>query len=610
MLDHAPLNPAAANADATLPRPEYPRPGFARADWMCLNGTWGFEVDAGNSGLERGLLDRPLAGTITVPFCPESELSGVGERDFLRAVWYRREVEVPAAWQGRRVLLHFGAVDYDATVWIDGKPVYDHRGGAVGFQVDLGGTVSAGKTFTLVVRARDPHDRPYPKGKQSDRYGPHGCHYPRTTGIWQSVWMEPVADAAFARPRVTPDLGNGAFHLTLPLNARSSAGLRVRASLGDGLATAECDVRDLAPSLTLVVPPEQVRPWSPGDPHLYGLTLELLRDGDAIDVVHSYAGLRGLTLDGKAFRINGKSVFQRLVLDQGYYPDGILTAPTDAALEADIRLSMEAGFNGARLHQKVFEERFLYHADRIGYLCWGEFPDWGSGAAVTGLPTPGPEYVAQWVECVRRDYNHPCLVGWCPTNEQWHPKTDRITDLDDVMRGMFLVAKAVDPTRPVLDSSGWVHRVYESDIYDGHDYEQDPAKLAARYARFPADGPPHWTHQSGPTFDPKVPHNDVPYRGQPYFVSEFGGVWWNPDADRAADSWGYGARPTSEEEVLGRIEGLCAALLGHPHMFGYCYTQLTDVYQEENGIYRFDRSTKLDMDRVRAAQAKKAAIED
>ena len=593
------------------PRPEYPRPQFARADWQCLNGPWQFEIDYGNSGLQRGLRDRPLSGEITVPFCPESELSGVGHVDFMRAVWYRREIEVPGAWRGRRVLLHFQAIDYDATIWCDGKTVGRHRGGATPITCDLGDV--GGQTVTVVARARDLHDGPAPRGKQSDKYANHGCHYTRTTGIWQTVWMEPVPTPALRRPRVTPDLANGAFHVEQPIDSPHRAdmsGLRYSATLTDGgdeVCRAECAVADFSPRLTLPIPAHERRPWSIDDPHLYDLKLELLdAGGNVLDAAESYAGLRSVTIDGRAIKINGKSVFQRLVLDQGYYPDGILTAPSDEALVRDIELSMAAGFNGARLHQKVFEERFLYHADRMGYLCWGEFPDWGCMAgAPPERPLPGPTYVTQWLECLERDYNHPSLVGWCPMNEQTQPEYGVITDLDDVIRGMYLATKAFDLTRPVLDASGWVHRVPETDVYDSHDYEQDPAKFKENHAGLARDEP--LVNTIGQSWN-------TPYAGQPYFVSEFGGIWWNPEAAAADEgqSWGYGARPKTEAEFLDRFDGLCAVLLQDPKMFGYCYTQLTDVYQEQNGVYRFDRRPKVDeagMRRIRDAQQRPAAIE-
>ena len=323
-----------------------------------------------------------------------------------------------------------------------------------------------------------------------------------------------------------------------------------------------------------------------------------------VDFANSYAGLRSITIDGKAIKINGTVIFQRLVLDQGYYPDGILTAPTDEALCHDIQLSMDAGFNGARLHQKVFEERFLFHADQMGYIVWGEFPDWGcSGRGpVEDHQQPTSSYITQWLEAITRDYSHPSIVGWCPLNETWQPLTDRITTLDDVTRGMFLAVKALDRTRPVLDTSGYSHRVPEVDIYDCHDYEQDPAKFARTHSGL-AEGKPFLNTSDGKPIS-------VPYKGQPYFVSEFGGIWWRAaGGESAKDSWGYGNRPKTIEEYYQRFNDLCGILLDNPLMFGYCYTQLTDVYQEQNGIYTFDRQSKFDLTRIRASQQRRAAIE-
>jgi hypothetical protein len=298
--------------------------------------------------------------------------------------------------------------------------------------------------------------------------------------------------------------------------------------------------------------------------------------------------------------INGKSVFQRLVLDQGYYPDGILTAPSDEALIDDIRLSMEVGFNGARLHQKVFEERFLYHADRMGYLCWGEFGDWGIDR--TAVPST---YVTQWLEALHRDFSHPSIVGWCGLNETWESITDRVSGLNDLTHAFFLAAKAIDPTRPVLDASGYSHRVPETDIYDCHDYDQNPQTLRERHARtvdnavFLNTG---WRPDMGKEWS-------VPYRGQPFFVSEFGGAKWNPDAAEGDASWGYGDRPKTIDEFYDRFDALCTALLENPAHFGYCYTQLTDVFQEQNGLFFFDRRAKFDAKRLHAVQTNRAAIE-
>jgi len=407
---------------------------------------------------------------------------------------------------------------------------------------------------------------------------------------------------------VTPDWRGGGFVLEQGVTG-ARAGLTVRATVshrGERVAMAEEPAGWPGARLQLTIAPGKRRAWSVADPHLYDLAIELrTADGTVVDHARSYAGLRSLAIDGTTILINDEPVFQRLVLDQGYWADGLMTAPTDAALVRDITLSQQAGFNGARLHQKVFEERFLYHADRLGYLCWGEFPDWGTGlnVVVDDHVQPAATYVAQWLEEIERDYSHPSIIGWCPLNETAHHLDDRITGLDDLTRAMFLATKQADRTRPVLDASGTSHRVAESDVYDSHDYEQDPVKFRANHAgtaegrplvNVPGDARRRWS---------------VPYGGQPYFVSEFGGIWWNPKAKAGEDSWGYGQRPKDVEEFHARFAGLCDVLLDHEKMFGYCYTQLTDTFQEQNGIYGFDRSAKFDVQRIRAVQTRIAAIE-
>lgn len=600
----------------TIPRLEYPRPQFFRPEWLNLNGEWQFEIDAGDSGLERGLLDQPLSGRILVPFCPESKLSGIEHVDFMPAVWYRREVVVPSTWVNHRILLHFQAVDYDATVWVNGQEIGRHRGGFTPFTCDLSDLAHAGESITIVVRARDPRFDPMPRGKQTRDFGNSGCLYTRTTGIWQTVWLERVPDVYCLRPRITPDVSNHRFHLEIPLNI-NRAGYTVRATIADGrgktergeIATVEVPAGyDRTPQLDLNIASRRVRLWQPGDAHLYVITLTLLdENGSVVDSVTCYAGLRSIAVDGNRILINGKPVFQRLVLDQGYYPEGILTAPSDEALENDIKLSLAAGFNGARLHQKVFEERFLYHADRLGYIVWGEFPDWGSaefGPAHDHQRLPAT-YIAQWLEAIQRDYSHPSIVGWCPLNETWQALTDRMTDLDDGMRALFLATKALDLTRPILDTSGYAHRIPEADVYDSHDYEQNPEKFKVTHGLMENWRP--FENRMGPD---NLRVMSLPYHNQPYFVSEFGGIWWNPFPKPGEDSWGYGNRPKSSEEFYTRFEALCHILLENPGMFGYCYTQLTDVFQEQNGIYAFDRTPKFDMERLWNVQRQTAAYEN
>ncbi len=604
-----------------IPKPEHPRPQFFRPDWITLNGSWQFEVDTADSGLERGLRTAELADSILVPFAPESEASGGGNTDFLEAVWYRRTVTVPADWAGRRVILHFGAVDHDATVWVNDVEVVRHRGGFTSFDADItaalavgaGGSGGAdGGEATIVVRARDTRHGPQARGKQAREFANHDCVYTRTTGIWQSVWLEAVPEVHLQRGAVTPNLGDGSFVVGLPVT-QNRPGWTATAILADAAgevvsASTRVDL-DRAPSVTLTVPTGRVRPWSTEDPHLYDLTLTLTDDtGAEVDRVQSYTGLRSISIDGLAVKINGQQVFQRLVLDQGYWPESLMTSPSDEALRADIELSLAAGFNGARLHQKVFEERFYFHADRLGYLVWAEFGDWGAslGGIDTDHQQPTASFVAQWLDVLRRDRNHPSIIGWCPLNETHQRLHDRITQLDDVTQAMFWASRLADPSRPVLDASGYSHRVAETDVWDSHDYEQDPERFAANQAGL-ASGHPYANRHGGAEIS-------QPYAGQPYFVSEFGGIWWNPDALDAdgrvrTESWGYGDRVRDEEGFHARFEGLTGVLLDDPQMFGYCYTQLTDVFQEENGIYRFDRSDKLDVERVRKAQQRPAAYE-
>ena len=590
-----------------IPRSEYPRPQFVRSEWLCLNGEWLFEIDSGDSGFERGLVQKELKDRIIVPFCPESEISGIHHTDFMNAVWYRRVVMIPPGWTGKRVLLHFQAVDYDATVWVNGIEIGRHRGGFTPFTCDLKGIASPGESIAIVVRARDYNHQPQPRGKQTQRYQNYGCMYTRTTGIWQTVWLEPVPETYLGRPRLTPDVTHATFQLTQPIhNNRSGITLRARLSdLQGEVCQARCDAGfDMAPNLVLSIPEQRRRLWSPGDPFLYGLEIELLDNaGNQIDQLTSYAGLRSVAIEGKAIKLNGQPVFQRLVLDQGFYPDGILTAPSDKALQQDIELSQAAGFNGARLHQKVFEERFLYHADRLGYLVWGEFADWGSSGygAPDNHQQPGATYITQWLEVVQRDYSHPCIIGWCPLNESAQTIGDQITVLDDVTRGMFLATKAMDATRPVLDASGYSHRIPEADVYDCHDYEQNPAVFKERQAGINKDQP----FVNGPKDKPW----SIPYHGQPFFVSEFGGTWWNADIKPGETSWGYGRAVENLDEFYQRFAGLCHTLLDDESMFGYCYTQLTDVYQEQNGIYTFHRMPKFDLARLAEIQRRQAAIE-
>ncbi len=585
----------------TIPRSEYPRPQFVRDSWLNLNGQWAFEIDTGDSGRARGLIDGNLSGKITVPFCPESKLSGVEHVDFMNAVWYSREVEIPADWSGQRVWLHFGAADYDTTVWIAGKEVGRHRGGWTSFSFEITQAVEAGKTVKLVIRCRDYTKGNQPRGKQCHEFESFGCFYTRTTGIWQTVWLEATPMVYLKRPRITPDVAGKRFRIEQDVsNNPVGSTIRVTASFaGEQVAQAETSAEtDFAPMLDVVIPDDKVKLWGPGEPNLYDLLIEFLdADGKVIDQATSYAGLRSIAIDGRKVKINGKTVFQRLVLDQGHYPDGILTASSDEALKKDIELAMAVGFNGARLHEKVWEERFLYHADKLGFLVWSEFGDCGFD-----LDDPPVAMVAEWIDAIRRDFNHPSIIGWCGLCETIAAIEDKLDGMEDLMRAMFLAAKTADPTRPVLDTSGGSHRIAETDVYDHHDYAQDPKDFEGGL-----DGNLAMLHHplTGRGGGKAV---SLPHAGQPFFFGEMGGTWWDPKA-KDDEGWGYGNKPESEEAYYERFELLCNSLLDDPGIFGYCWTQIVDVFQECNGIYYFDRTPKFDAERLRKVQTRQAAIE-
>ena len=568
-----------------IPRPEYPRPQFERADWINLNGVWTFAFDFGLSGEHAG---RSLASSrgfereILVPFCPESALSGVEYRDFIPCLWYHRKWTVPEGWKSRRILLHFGGVDYASEVFIDGRSAGRHEGGTVSFCHDVTAFVTPGREHDLVVRAADDlRSGLQPAGKQCPVFRSRGCHYTRTTGIWQTVWAEAVAPCGLKAVHLVPDLDGAAFAITPEYHA-ARRGLTLRAAIQDEAgANAEIEV-PAAPGVPFRLPAPGARAWSPHDPHLYRFLFQV-RDGAAVlDEVRSYGGLRKVHIEGDQLFLNNEPLFLRFVLDQGFYPDGIWTAPSDAALKRDIELALQAGFNGARLHQKVFEERFHYWADRLGYLTWGESASWGCSPS---NPAAAQRFLSEWREIVVRDRNHPSLIAWTPWNE-----TGNIADAAQHRRTQiesYELTKALDPTRPVNDASGFTH--VRTDLWTVHNYEQNPAALKRLLTPTPERGV--WRN---------LPERDAPYAGQPYLIDEFGGIRWIPPARQpfADDSWGYGDAPRSLAEFYERLEGLVDAILSQPHVRGFCYTQLTDVEQEQNGIYQYDRSAKFDPARL------------
>ena len=583
----------------TIPRSEYPRPQFVRDNWLNLNGEWEFFNDLSASGVDREIWkNEKFDAKITVPFCPESDLSGIGYKDFMPSVWYAKNIEVTEKQLEGRVIIHFGACDYKTTLYVNGKVAGTHVGGYTSFAFDITELLTAGVNRVVVHALDDVRTGKQPGGKQSSKSYSYGCYYTRTTGIWQTVWLEYLPKTYIANVKVNAtDLG-GKVLLETKLNEYcKNAELKVKVTLDGEIVADEC----FALSGTVTAQSfdvSKIKLWAAGEPNLYDVVYTLVVDGKEVDSVSSYFGIRRIDIDGFHVRINGKSVFQRLILDQGFYPDGIYTAPTDEALKHDIELSMNIGFNGARLHEKVFEERFLYYADKMGYLVWGEYPNWGLNHSD---PMVLHTYIPEWLESVERDYNHPSIIGWCPYNETPDGQ------LDSNISAVYLATKAVDSTRPVIDTSGWRH-IGKTDIFDVHNYNQDANFFRELKAKHLAGEPfvNDMNIKRGFTYDGK----------SPYMISEYGGIKWIPQMDDSNDrkvSWGYGNAPKTMEEFIERYCGITSAIMDIPTIMGFCYTQLTDVEQEQNGLYFYNRELKFPKemyDRIKATNTAKAAIEE
>jgi beta-galactosidase/beta-glucuronidase len=542
----------------TIARDEYPRPMLRRRDWMSLNGEW--EFGAG----EQQVFDR----TITVPFCPQSELSGIGDTNPGDVVWYRRTFEAPRA---ERLLLHFGAVDYRATVWVNGEEVATHEGGHTPFSADIS-AVLRDSDNEVVVRAEDPlADRTTPRGKQYWTARPESIFYTATIGIWQPVWLEPLPERSLADLRIDPDPDAGAVTVRMQADGRKQVSVTLDGEeVGHWSGTQDSCRIELA----------RVARWSPEAPNLYSVEATLFdRAGRESDRVSSHFGLRKVeTREGK-FWLNGEPYFQRLVLDQGYFPGGLLTAPSDSALRRDIELAKSLGFNGARKHQKIEDPRWLYWADRLGFLVWEEMPNFHQHS-----PAAERRLAAEWEQAVLRDRSHACIVAWVPVNESFGLQSVSPEVAVRFLEGLYHFTHDLDGTRPVISNDGWEHT--HTDLCTLHDYNPAHA-LKRRYGRtYTALDP---SAHPKPLFLP-----GYEYRGEPLLVSEFGGI-------ALARSGGFGwSEVESTDELVDVYREMIEALTQPGPVEGFGYTQLCDVEQERNGLLTFDRRPKVDLGTLRS----------
>jgi beta-galactosidase/beta-glucuronidase len=582
----------------------HPRPQLVRGEWDDLCGAWQFAYDNADEGLAGGWhqLDEPFDLTITVPYPPESKLSGIHDTGYHPVIWYRREIAVPSLSAGQRLLLHFGAVDYAATVWANGARVGEHTGGHTPFTCDVTDSLSPGAGgLALVVRAEDqPLDVSQPRGKQDWEEDPHDIWYHRTSGIWQPVWLETVPATHVVELQWTPDIPGARVRAEVRLNRTPDQplSLRIVLSMDDKtLAEHVVSVTEKFTATDISIPVlrherDRVRVlWRPKTPNLVDAQVQLLDSSSAADQVSSYFGLRSVGVEDGHFLLNGKSVYLRSVLAQGYWPESHLAAPDASALKREVELIKKLGFNAVRIHQKVEDPRFLYWCDRLGLLVWGEMAN-----AFTFDTRAVERLTREWVEVLRRDRSHPSIVTWVPMNESW--------GIDDVATepaqqgfatALYHLTKAIDPTRPVISNDGWEHT--ESDIWSVHDYAPRGDQIRHRY------GTAEKVEQllsRGRVNNRKVLLPGAVGRGQPVMLTEFGGVRF--DRSGGKKGWGY-SEVRTPETLVERLNELVGAVLDSPVLSGFCYTQLTDTEQEQNGLLTESREPKAPIAKIRRAIA-------
>ncbi len=567
-----------------------------RAEWVSLDGEWDFSIDARAEVALPALVN--WNAKIVVPFSPETSASGIGNTGFYCVAWYRRSFTTGWLGGGKRLLLHFGAVDYKATIWVNGVEVCTHQGGYTPFTVDVTEVLRGEGAQELVVRAEDdPADLAKPRGKQDWKLDPHSIWYPRTTGIWQTVWMEVVPPTYLELIRWASNLERWeiGFEAHIRGNLEPGCRLTVRMHAGDQvladdsyslisgevhrrIALSDPGIDDYRNSLL----------WSPTAPTIIDVEIEL-RDpeGAVIDAVKSYTALRSIAIQGDRFILNGRPMTLRLVLDQGYWPETGLTAPDEDALFRDVLLAKNMGFNGVRKHQKIEDPRFLYWADHLGLLVWEEMP-----SAYRYTQRSVERLTSEWIEVIKRDISHPCIVAWVPFNESWGvPDLPESSAQRNYVQALYHLTKTLDPTRPVIGNDGW--ESVATDIIGIHDYDDKPERLARRYGSDDIEARLLKSERPGGRM---LLLGEPATTRQPIVLTEFGGI---ARTDKKGD-WGYSSSETAAD-FLERYSALLETVRSLPALAGFCYTQFTDTYQEANGLLFADRNPKAPFEDLWAA---------
>ncbi|MEK4667886.1 glycoside hydrolase family 2 protein [Niallia sp. FSL R7-0271] len=568
----------------------HPNPQFRREEWFSLDGKWDFAFDDEKEGEKNKWYEKFPKGTvIEVPFTYETKASGIHQTEHHEIVWYERTFNIKDL--EKHPILHFEGVDYEAFIYVNGKLAAQHQGGYHAFSVNLQGKVHIGEN-KLSVKVYDSKDCSQPRGKQRWREENFGCWYVQTTGIWKSVWLEYVSPIYIEHAKITPLFDEQEIQIeidtkNLPIE---SDGYRVEAKIlfdGRFINSFTANIIDGSASLQGSVlerkDPWTMKPWSPENPHLYDLQLHLYKGNELLDTVHSYFGMRKISIEGNKILLNNRELYQRLILDQGYWQDSDMTPPSTEALEEDIQKVLELGYNGVRKHQKVEDSRFLYLADKYGLLVWVEV---GSTYAFNDVAVKN--FSQEWMEIVKQNYNHPSVITWVPFNESWGVHDIHVNRKQQAFtESIYYMTKTYDQMRPVITNDGWEHTI--SDIITLHDYEEFGKAFTKRY-----ENKEHVLSnkmQFNKDFYPFA--ENYAYKGQPIIISEFGGI-----AFQTEEGWGYGNQVKDEEAFFKRFEEIHYAIQDLDYVVGYCYTQLTDVQQELNGLLTIDRKPKVSVSRV------------
>lgn len=585
---------------------DYPRPQFVRTDWENLNGTWDFGFDDKNCGeQERWFEDFKGEQKIQVPFTYETKLSGIQDETRHDYIWYKRTVQVDGSkLEKNNYVIHFEGSDFVTKLWVNGQYAGSHRGGYARFSFDVTSLVKDGEN-ELVVKVEDSFDIQQPRGKQRWLDDNFGCWYIQTTGIWKTVWSEYVPKISLSAVKMTPDMENNVLDVEYEVDAPETefgGNLLVEATVTfDGILINKSILavtsNHMETKIDVFIRNNHgfawgLRPWSPQDPSLYDIEFRVIKDGEAVDKVGSYFAMREIRIDGPNILLNGRPLYQRLILDQGYWKDSHLTPPSEEALIEDIDKIHALGYNGLRKHQKIEDERFLYWCDVKGMLVWSE-----AAAAYQFTDYAVTEFTREWMEIVKQNYNHPCIITWTPFNESWgisKVETRRVEQ--HFTEAIYHLTKSMDKYRPVIVNDGWEHTV--SDIITLHDYEEVGAILKERYGE-------HWDkiltaekyHNDGKS----ALANGYEYKGQPIIISEYGGIAFNNDDS----GWGYGNKVNTKEEFIRRFDDITTAVKELSPVCGFCYTQVTDVQQEINGLMDIDRNFKIDPEIIKEINERK-----